>query len=357
MRRRRVQLTILLAVLAFSPATAHGSEQALVSIPSATALTAYGGHVVWSEQGPSALWYLTDWHDGSTSRLPVAPRAVPFDVDLGPAADGRPVAVYSRCVPERPTVAPDWMLARGCDLYEFDFVSGKERLLAGVSSRRRSETTPSIWRGSIAFARRLPGRPKARLYLKRAGHRRLVRLPGGTFPPCDRQFCGPREPRPYAGADALDLGPRSLAFLWRLSHGKVIGTGVAWELRLDPLSGRRGTIASSGTVGGACEIGLPLSPNAVGRGVLFLERIGDCTVTRTPIVSFDARTGSFRQATPAVGLAYAIALDGRTIYWLRVPSPDPGGNCGAMPRACFLVRSSDLAFERVRRHRPGPPTF
>jgi hypothetical protein len=379
MPKRLFLLTALLALLGSAPTSAWGSEQELVSIPNQTLLTAYGGHVVWNEFDPSGLWYLTDWHGGNVSRLPIPPRTVPFDVDLGPAGDGRPVAVYSRCRQEPgtgravpPAPPADWMTARGCDLFEFGLETGKERRLEGVSSRRGSETTPSIWRGATAFARRLPGRPKARLYLKRPNDRHLIRLPGGTLPLCVRireaivepHVCGSREPRPYAGADALDLGPRSLAFLWRLSNGNVVGTGVAWELRLDPLTGRRGTIASSGLIGGACEIFLPQSPNAFGRRVLFLERIGECTVTRAPIALFDPRNGgALRQATPAAGLAYAIARDGRTVYWLRGPSPEPQDTppadaaCGIGPGACFLVRSSDLAFRRVRHHKAEPPVF
>jgi hypothetical protein len=356
-----------LALLAFAPTSTQASEEGLVPIPNQTAITAYGGHVVWNELDPtSRLWYLTDWHGGAVSRLRLAPRSVQFDVDLGPDAGGRPTAVYSRCRHEAPpggslAIAPDWMSARGCDLYAFDLEAGKERRLRGTSSRRGSETTPSIWRGTLAFARRYSGKRKARLLLRRPGQRHLARLPGGTLPRCAPRLCAANGPRPSAGVDALDLGPRSLAFLWRLNNGNVVGV-AGWELRTDPLGGGHGVIAWSGYVGGVCEIFLPQSPSAVGSRVLFLERIGKCTVTRTPIASFDPATGVLHEATPSSGLAYAIARDGKTIYWVRGPSPQPetapgGDPCRIAPNACFLVRSSDLSFRRVRHRKAKPPVF
>ncbi|MGI8623567.1 MAG: hypothetical protein ACR2NB_08780, partial [Solirubrobacteraceae bacterium] len=83
-------------------------------------------------------------------------RSVGFDADVGPDANGAPVIVYSRCRRE-PAVTliggqGDWQTARGCDLYRYSLATRRETKLHHVSSVRSSETTPSIWRGRIAFS-------------------------------------------------------------------------------------------------------------------------------------------------------------------------------------------------------------
>ena len=49
---------------------------------------------------PSRAFFLTQRIDGVTSRVPVRPRSVPFDADLGPDVNGETVAAYSRCARE-----------------------------------------------------------------------------------------------------------------------------------------------------------------------------------------------------------------------------------------------------------------
>jgi hypothetical protein len=72
--------------------------------------------------------------DGTTARLPVAPSAAPFDVDLGHDAGGAPVALYSHC-------------AGGCRVYRVGLAGGRAHRLA---LRGRS---PSQWGGRIAYRR------------------------------------------------------------------------------------------------------------------------------------------------------------------------------------------------------------
>jgi hypothetical protein len=363
-----ILLTSLIVALTGSVVGKTKSDvQTLHPLPALSAIVAYNGYVVWSELDPgTGSWYLLDWHSGITSRLPVPPRSVPFDADVGPDAAGKPVAVYSRCRKEPIgqgglALYSDWMTASGCDLYEIGLTGGSERRLDGISSRRASETTPSVWRGSIIFARHMPKAHAARIYLRRRGSRQLLRLPGGTLSHCLLRGCR-SEPRPRAGVDAIDLGPRSVAFLWRLMNGNVVGTDVAWELRSDALHGKGGVLAASGYVGGACEFDLPLSPNAAPRGALFLERIGTCTTKSTRIVLFDRRNRTRREAQPASGFAYAAAGGGRAIVWVSGPRPEapaPQGSdpCRSRLDACELVRSSNLPFIPKHRGKARPPTL
>lgn len=148
---------------------------------------------------------------GSAVRLPVAPRrGVPFDVDLGPDGSGGVTAVHSRCATE-PTEAiasrsgvkvpllagptPVYAAGRGCDLYRYDFSTGRERRVAGASTTAASEVLPAIWRDTIAFVRvydrrsgrrgRLPyvyvrSLSTGRTARRRGGLRGLYGLPGPT---------------------------------------------------------------------------------------------------------------------------------------------------------------------------------
>ena len=71
-------------------------------------IDAHAGDVAWSDYDAAIDgWRLMANVDGVTQALPVAARATPFDVDLGPDRRGRLVAVYSRC-------ARGLRRARGC---------------------------------------------------------------------------------------------------------------------------------------------------------------------------------------------------------------------------------------------------
>jgi len=358
---------VALALIGPGGTSATAQEQVVAPVRELTAISAYRGHIAWSERDEATgRWRLVHARGGELSVLPVPPRTVPFDADLGPDRRGRPTAVYSRCRREPAfspglVLTPDWMRAGGCDLYRLRLGAPREQRIRAVSSRRGSETTPSIWRGRLAFARRSPRRAAARLYVRTGGRKRPKRLRGGTIGRCVPRGCA-GVPRPYAGPDTLDLGRRSLAVLWRLTNGNVIGTGVGWELRLNPLAGHRSFLVASGYVGGACGFALPVSPNAADRSVYFLDRAGDCTTARTLVTEVRPRAQSRREAQPATGFAYSIARDGRNFYWMRGPRPeadgnDPGSACRTAPGACAVVLSPNFRLGPAATSIANPPTF
>lgn len=130
-------------------------------------ISAYGRHVVWSRFDAQAREFRlvaadVANPDAEPVLLPVAGRSIAFDVDLGPAADGQTVAAYSRCAREPKFDYYGQKLwprdASGCDIYTYDFVSGKETKLAASSAA--DEFLPSVWKGKVAFARAYgaPGR-------------------------------------------------------------------------------------------------------------------------------------------------------------------------------------------------------
>ena len=236
---RRVALLLLL-VLAAWPAGAARTSWSPASPappPSAPSTAASCGATTTP---PRSAYFLMQRLHGVTSRLLVDPRSVPFDVDLGPDADGKPVAAYSRCRrdpgrrdPRTGNILaqlPAWSTGRGCDVYMFSFETGKEVRVGGVSSRGASEFLPTVWTDRIAFARvfeRKRGRAGKRTYLyvrpnalfakqgPRGGtqrvpagyrtHDRLCRP--GRPPRCDVRLIEP-------GPTSLDLATRRLAFGW-----------------------------------------------------------------------------------------------------------------------------------------------
>lgn len=201
--------------------------------PGAGSLAAYGDVAAWSERAGEA-YRLVALVDGRVRRLPVASRPVPFDVDLGPAEDDRPVAVYSRCKNEaaaagpRATLTHPYTSGRGCDLHRYDFDTRRETKVAGASTAQASEMLPSIWRDQIAFAR---------VYERRAGARGLVPylyvrpLAGGRS---ERQPGGARGRDGLPGPTSIDLYGRRLSFAWNYATGDHSGIT---ELRLDTLGG------------------------------------------------------------------------------------------------------------------------
>jgi len=126
-----------------------------------TPLAAHGGRVVWSSYDPvRKVFALKTFAGGAVESVPVAPRTVPFDADLGPddSAGGRTVAVYSRCRREPRYVEGlpellDPTAGSGCAVFRYDFGTGREQRLGRVSAPRGSETLPSIFGSRIAFAR------------------------------------------------------------------------------------------------------------------------------------------------------------------------------------------------------------
>ena len=102
--RRTTLLTCLLLATACAVAGPAGAQGAttLATVPGPTVVAAAGGWTAWSEPDGSSFALVTRAPDGTVARPPVARRGVPFDLDLGADAAGRPVATYSRCATEPP---------------------------------------------------------------------------------------------------------------------------------------------------------------------------------------------------------------------------------------------------------------
>jgi hypothetical protein len=378
-RRHRAWLGWSLAVagVVVGPGSAAAEDLAPVSAP--TAISAWGGHVVWSAYDPATSRYrLADRSQAGVRMLPVAARSIPFDADVGPGRDGRPVVVYSRCrVEGEPFVRPGWWgtfrHGRGCDIFALRLGGARERLVRGrVSTTTASETTPSIWRGRIAFARRDERgrglrRRVPRLYVQaRAGSRRLLPLARGTIP-CDPRH--PSPPAPELGPScaqveattlAVDLRGRFLAFGWRYRGGNSSGVGDVTEIRLTRLGSRSSGLLASKDAGGSasneCSL-TPLWPSLGRTTVSWLVSSGpdDCPQPVSAVIRRDLTRPRVQRAQ-LPGAHLALAFDGPTAFAIQARGARPYDPFrGVPPRSCNEPeRSCELVTLALPPFSPAP---
>src|SRR4051794_23665402 len=146
---RAVALAALVAALPTSPA--HAASTTIAAEPRATPVAAWAGTIAWSSFDPATNDYhlVVSRNGAAPQRVPVAPSANAFDVDLGTNRSGSTYAVYSRCVTPATTSRPP----TGCDLYRLSLSSGVEQRLDSLSSPTWDERDPTIFAGQIAFVR------------------------------------------------------------------------------------------------------------------------------------------------------------------------------------------------------------
>ena len=154
--RRAIIVTVILLWVGSAPAAAATPSAPLEveSLARQSTVSAYDQLLAWSRYDPAAQDYRLVAADvGNLAAppqvLPVAPRTIAFDVDLGPDAHGRTVAVCSRCTTEP---AGDYYgqklwpnNAAGCDIYEYDFAARREHKLTASNSFTFSPA-PAGWR-------------------------------------------------------------------------------------------------------------------------------------------------------------------------------------------------------------------
>lgn len=162
-------------------AFAHDSFSVLAQQPESTSVSAYQNAVAWSAFDPASQMYrLMARVGGRVVAVRAAPRAVPFDVDVGPDALGRPVVTFSRCArePRAPfTPIPDYTGGRGCSLREATLPDGTERALPVAVPPGFSAVRPTVWGSRLAFvadADRAPRRVRMYMVERPSGRQRRV---------------------------------------------------------------------------------------------------------------------------------------------------------------------------------------
>jgi hypothetical protein len=379
-RLSSIGIAVAASIVLAAPAQA---EETIASVTRPTPVSAFDGRAVWSEyDAAQGTYFLTQHMNGLTARLPVRPRSVAFDVDLGPDAEGRTVATYSRCRREPPARDPrtgnaiagqmfQWSRARGCDVYMFSFETGAEVRVRYASTRGASEFLPTVWTDRIAFARvfeRRRGRAGKRAYLYvrpnslmgSSGPRdRSQRVPAGAR--ARGRFCSgrPRRCRVLVepGPTALDLRTRRLAFGWDSNFEPTSAVYID-TLHVGRRTGlRRIELVSSGDIQ-ASELLAPQFDQD-GHLVWFASFYGDSTtsfVRRYRVVARkrDQAQIQLQPGESLFGSVLAGAVDESAVLYLTA-GLNPGDPCS--PQApcladpgcsevgpCRLRRTTELVF-------------
>jgi hypothetical protein len=344
-----------------APTTAS-ADTSIATVLRATSVSAYKDQLVWSTYDPTTGNYsLSRRADGVASTVPVPPRAVPFDVDLGPGPTGATLATYSRCRQEPSRVGPDglpyYQLGRGCDIFAFDFATGREFKVRGASTRRGSEYLPTVWSGvlgsQIAFARSYPRRRGRRGRLPRLY---LRGLEGSAH--SRRLRAGPLGASPGPFVSSLDLHGRRLVFLWRyfpkrVDDPSIITRPAVFQIRLATTTKRIRRVIAERQVGedDALTVVILLSP-AMGTDhayFLYFQHGDDdlSTFLRYSIPNSETELATPFTRPPAISLA----VDRDVIYYARANPAEP---ILGVEQRFEIARAGPVSFVPVEpRRRPG----
>jgi hypothetical protein len=354
---------LTLAALSLATAGPASAATPIASLSANVPVSAHAGWVVWSVQA-NGRWELVAWHRGVVRKLPIRPRPQPFDVDLGTDSRGRTVATFSRCA-QTPAAPPysGWTepwTGSGCHIRVLDLATVRERAARIPRPAGTSDTTPSMWRGRIAFGRLDPRRHHdvMQVLMWSPRTRRVTSLRHGGVPSSCPYRTGCRGQVFRGAVQGLDLGARLVTFLWWVEAPAVYGHG-GWEVRADRLRDGTTMLAGAGVAGEACTGGADLvastPPQADGDALWFSRRTSVCYHDTTVLIRADSRTGR-RRSAPLPAQTLQLARDGRTLYALVAPPPpdEVAPTCGAPGAPCVLER---LPTPRLtdREPRPEPP--
>lgn len=345
----RLAFAVLLAVVAAPAAAADVRTVAGVHTPDRGGRTAFpvidahGRGVAWSDYDAAIdAWRLVANVGGETQVLPIAPRPTPFDVDLGPDGRGGLVAVYSRCARglRRDIPTPQVFRAgrHGCDLYAYSFATGREREVAGASSRA-DEYWPAVWKGRIAFVRAYPSRRDPDktatpfLYLRRDGRTRRLRLPSSVI---EHATANPM-------IEQLDLRRGTVAYAWSRNDFTVTDDFIY----LATLRGGSRPVARGATSGG----GASEHVRAVGAPSLGAHSVGWLFQNSGVPEYFGAfaRRGDGAPQASARSKAVAFASSDAGVFYI---DGGPGARFDAFtqPGGTFpLVLDDAVEYRRMRR--------
>jgi hypothetical protein len=205
-RSSRAAAVAGVAATLFAAAGALAADPTLTTDTTAANASAHNGDVVWSRVDVGGQSHLVQRVFARPRDVPARPKDGLFDPDLGTSRRGHRVIVYTRCA---------GLSGQGCDIWQYDVSSRRERKVPGASSKRCSEFAPSVWISKFAFARSGPRGCNGLFVLRRAvhGRKRRLRLDGRV--PADTDLRGNRVAYLYVPA-----GDPSRTFVRvRLFHG------------------------------------------------------------------------------------------------------------------------------------------
>jgi hypothetical protein len=331
---------LVLALAVVTPARA--ADTLLAEVDEPTPIRAYADVQVWSTFD-GTVYRLTIRRAGAIATLPVAPSRRPFDVDVGPDRAGRPLLVYARCGRDRVDASGAAARRRGCNIVAYSLVGGSgERPVRAVNTAAADEFAPSIWRGRIAFARRVRRSRETSIFTRRLDlprSERSQRLPGAR------------------SVIELDLQGSRL--------GEIVGRTGAAEVRLVGVSDHRvRRLQRTGLgEGGQSMVGIGFAGGHLAWGLNCLVSCGDRLLAG--LYRYRLSTGELARATPPLtpgGALAGVALFAPDGAYLSDAHPQDDGcglnpSPGIAPQRCRLLQSRPVVFRRVllgRRPGAGP---
>ncbi|HZO60644.1 MAG TPA: hypothetical protein VFB51_13210 [Solirubrobacterales bacterium] len=283
---------VLFAAALVLAAPAVGADEVLTRDRTAANVSTHSGQPVWSRVGRDGQARLVQRLRGRNRDLPVAPKAGLFDPDVGTTPRGNMTVVYSRCA---------GLSGQGCDIWQYDGFDLKERKVRGASTASCSEFAPSVWLGSVAFARTGPGRCNGLYVVRRGKLRKLdVRVPADT-----------------------DLRGGRVAYLY-VPPGDTFRS----YLRVRNLRDKRSRLIVTGFAAERESYGIS-SPVLTGRYVHWLQEdrvrndffAGRALVGRRPVLEFTQRTFPGRVDSIAITRERFYYTNGRGLYLATDPQP------------------------------------
>jgi hypothetical protein len=353
---RRVVPVLCVALGASCAPASASADDVVATLAHDTPIAAFGGVVAWSDYVTSTARYQLVLRRGDrTERAPIAGATQPFDVSLGPDAQGRVVALYTRC--RRAATAR--RRATGCDVYRYDLRSRRERRLAALSSPSMDEAWPAQWHDRVAFVRR------AKTYvIDGYDHRPAPRgkKGKGVLLDCDIPYvvtlsthrASRRLDRSQCGVTTgMSIRGQSIV---QVSDEDQGGAGSETQVRRLRASGgpARLLARAAGGEGGYSPFASP-SQSAT---AVYLTRTGN----RRPrnFLRIDLASARLTEVDPNLPLAGRVARDERGGFWyVQGPEPAEDGDVSCARRfptrqspllqPCRLVRASADPFSSTPR--------
>jgi hypothetical protein len=294
---------------------------------------------------------------GVPQLLPVSPRTVVFDADVGPDTDNEAAIVYSRCEHEPDAAGTG---RQGCDIYRYSLTRKVESPISNANSTAASEFNPTIWRGRVAWVRTYDQRKDdtPSVYTRELNTARLhrsQRLPGVSTRSCvatavaGETACRTTMQR---RVDALELYGRWAAL--NTSYNDEPGeTGDNVELRLDDLDGGSRQIARihNPGLGGQRHVGPSFD-----RGRLYFARTcagdpGGCSTSNSGAFRYGLSTGAYELAGFVRRLTGFSYVDAQHAYEVQAPETRQGSCGNSLPgefAPCQIVLTGAMSFHRTK---------
>lgn len=315
MKLRRTLVPLVAAAAAVALAPAAGAQAATIAQSgAATQVREHAGIVVFSQfDYAEQAWRLAVRRPGQAAQvLPnVAPSAAEFQADIGPDSSGNPQLIYRRSQGTGTS-----------DLFVYSLTTNVERPVRNANDPSADDTTPTLWRGRIAWTRIYyagdPQRQNPVVYTKTLTAPRArpsTRLPGVPQRRCgdvETDQCGPTQSR-YVGT--LELWGRNLAQTVGYACAGCSGTGQT-ELRLVQTDTLRAQQIAFGIVGlsGQSFVGASFHDGTLGWYRACLGDPDGCKQGRRGPARYTLASRAYGVATGEAIAVRGYADAGATVY-------------------------------------------